>query len=96
MYLYKQFYDTQINYSGPATPSGNPITLEDFLNILKRCWVECTSYTRTQKIMVNVSDIAPVIAPAMRGPSVYNTEGLKKSAHHKQNANPDEGLNEIP
>ena len=46
--------------------------------------------------MVNVSDIPPVIAPAMRGPSVYNTEGLKKSAHLKQHGNPDEGLNEIP
>ena len=69
--------DTQINYSGLANPSGNyPITLEDFLNILKRRWVECTSYICTQKTMV-VSDIPPVIAPAMRGPSVYNTEVFK-------------------
>lgn len=86
---------SQIEY----TPKNNelsgetgPTSLEDFLGTLKRRWIECTTYTRSEKFSTHFSDIPPVMAPAMKGPFVINTETNKKSSFLKQHGNPNEGV----
>jgi hypothetical protein len=60
--------------------------------MLKRRWIECTTYTRSEKFKAHFSDIPPVIAPAMKGPVVINSEAEKKSSFLKQHGKPNEGV----
>ena len=54
--------------------------LESFLALLKRRFIECTTYTRCDKLFsIKVSKIPPIIAPALRGDHIFNTEQQKKS-----------------
>jgi hypothetical protein len=59
--------------------------------MLRRRWIECTTYTRCQKFNVKVSDVPPVMAPAIRGNIIYNTEHEKNSIFLKQYGMPSEG-----
>lgn len=57
-----------------------PTSLEDFLLMLKKRWVECTTYTRCiHKFQVHHSEIPPIMAPSIRRCEVLNTEAQKKS-----------------
>jgi hypothetical protein len=52
--------------------------------MLKRRWIECTTYTCCQKSNVKVSDVPSVMAPAIKGNIIYNTEHEKNSIFLKQ------------
>lgn len=57
-----------------------PTSLEDFLLMLKKRWVECTTYTRCiHKFQVHHAEIPPIMAPSIRRCEVLNTEAQKKS-----------------
>jgi hypothetical protein len=85
---YLFYYLVQIDYTLPENVSKNvPPILEHFLDKIKRCWLESTSYTRTcWKFNIAVSDIPPVIAPSMRGACTFNTELQKNSTFLRENS----------
>ena len=65
----------------------SPVPLEDFLSSLKKDWIEKVIFSNdlgTGRRDVDAVDVPPIIAPAMRGPEVYNTEMEKKSIYLNQ------------
>jgi hypothetical protein len=59
---------------------------------LKKHWIECTTYTRTEKFVTHFSDIPPVMPPAMKCEFFFNTEADKKSRFIGQHGNSKEGV----
>lgn len=63
---------------------------DDFQQQLKRRWLERTVLTRClDKFQVSVSEIPPIMAPAVIGSKLYNTEIEKKSVYLNENSQPD-------
>lgn len=75
-------FDLKIDYDTTGANEVSPMTLEDFLQVLKSFWVERTSFTRTlTPFSVKSYSLPPIIAPKLAGPVIYNSEVEKKSAY---------------
>ncbi|XP_020905627.2 HMG domain-containing protein 3 [Exaiptasia diaphana] len=65
-------------------------SLEDFLSALKSMWIAKATFSNwsgVENLDLSVSKIPPIIAPALRGDKVYNTESKKKSVYLKGRTN---------
>jgi hypothetical protein len=61
--------------------------LEEFLLTLKRDWIEKTTFSNElvgNVYSLNAADVPPIIAPALRGKEIFNTEMEKKSIYLNQ------------
>lgn len=66
--------------------------LDEFLQKIKKHFVECNTYTRaTKSLNFHVSEIPPVVAPKLSGDQIWNTEMEKKSQFLKKQAKSAEG-----
>ncbi|KXJ09785.1 HMG domain-containing protein 3 [Exaiptasia diaphana] len=80
----------QILYNVPDAEDHCEISQSAFLQKLKKRWIEKSTLTRAnEKFSVSVSEIPPIMAPAVLGQMLYNTELKKKSVYLKENSQPD-------
>ena len=83
-----QFCFHQISYapeSLPLSTGGHPLPLDEFLERIKRYFVECNTYTRSDKSLnFHVSEIPQGVAPKLAGANIWNTEMEKKSQFLKK------------
>ena len=61
----------------------NLSSLEDFLRNIKSVFIERITFTSSKPISADVSafQVPPIIAPCLRGETVFNTEAKKKSVY---------------
>lgn len=50
---------------------------------------QCVYSRRSENFKVAAGEVPPIIAPSLRGPSIFNSEMEKKSAFLKDNKNPE-------
>ena len=67
----------------------NPKPLEDFLLELRQQWIASIIFANEvdSHPAINASDVPPIIAPALRGSNVQNTEMQKKSIYLNRKCN---------
>ncbi|KAK3754405.1 hypothetical protein QZH41_011187, partial [Actinostola sp. cb2023] len=80
----------QIVYNVDPSDQSPTMSPCDFQQKLKRRWLERTVLTRClDTFEVAVSEFPPIMAPAVVGQKLYNTELQKKSVYLNENSQPD-------
>ena len=72
-----------------SSSSSKPVPLEQFVGKLKENLLEKILFCSTSSPgvdSIDSGDVPPIIAPALRGAEVYNTETEKKSIYLTQKA----------
>ena len=87
-FIYSTFWCNCAGLKLLESSKTDPLPLEKFLFGLKRKWIEKIlfySNVEPEREPIDPADISPKMAPALRGPKVYNTEVKKQSVYINQN-----------
>ena len=88
----KQSFDSfKVNHNVKEhTSKESPVPLESFLDLVKKDWIERITFSNELEkttLSLNAADVPPIIAPALRGERVYNSDMEKKSIYLNQKDN---------